>query len=46
MPILLTLLQVFGSGMDHLHRDELEATSFKAGDDDTNEATLDTVGLE
>jgi hypothetical protein len=41
----LTLLKMFGSSMDQLERNELEATTFKARDDVTNEPALDAIGL-
>jgi len=41
-----TFLEVLGGSVDELQGDELEATAFETSDDVTNEAPLDTIGLE
>lgn len=40
-----TLLEMLDGSMYQLECDELEAALLESGDDRTNEATLDTVGL-
>merc|ERR1719328_524296 len=42
----VVLLQVFDRGLHHLHGDQLETLLLKARDDFSNQATLDTVGLD
>ena len=42
----VVLLEVGTSWGAHLHGDELEAFSLEAGDDRSNESSLDTIGLD
>ena len=44
--ISVVLLELLSAGLGKLHGDELEALGLEAGDDGTDEASLDTIGLD
>ena len=44
--LCIMLLKLVLAWLTELHGDELEALGLKAGDDLTNESSLDTIGLD